>query len=177
MTSGTCDRCGKKPAEITFKDVSDGEVHEYHLCPQCAREMGAGEQPSQAGFTVSKLVAGIEDHKTRDHHATGGVLVCPSCGLGYREFKETGQLGCSQCYTSFQREVGLLIRRLHGSLRHGGRGPGEHSAEGSVQLELRALRTHLADVVAEEAYEEAARIRDRIKELKEGGIIPEQGSP
>lgn len=167
MSERQCEKCGQRSAEITLTDVSGGEVHEFHVCRSCARAMGAYPEGESSGFNVSKLVADIENSTKDDQGEENEDVVCPSCGMPYSEFKDTGKLGCSSCYSSFSNELDPLIRRLHGSLTHGGRGPGESGAQKALQLELGSLRTQLADAVAKEDYERAARIRDDIRALKE----------
>ena len=167
MSENQCEKCGERPAEITLTDVSGGEVHEIHVCRTCARAMGASIEGESSGFNVSKFIADIEDSSKEEQGEENEDVVCPVCGMLYSEFKNTGKLGCPSCYSSFAAELDPLIRRLHGSLTHGGRGPGESGTRKALQRELGSLRTQLADAVAKEDYEQAAQIRDDIKALKE----------
>src|ERR1051325_3908863 len=58
----------------------------------------------------------------------GGALVptpsdglrCPECGSTLRDFRDSGRLGCDQCYVSFDVHLRDLLRRLHGSSQHVG---------------------------------------------------------
>jgi protein arginine kinase activator len=136
------------------------------LCNACAAQLGVDASSTQGDFSVSKLVAGMAEQGLSDGDRRSEETTCPSCGLTLAEFRESGKLGCPDCYHAFIRDLSVLIRRLHGALRHTGRGPGERSAEQAIRLELAALRNQLAEAVAKEAYEEAARLRDRIRELK-----------
>jgi protein arginine kinase activator len=128
--------------------------------------MGVDEETSEAAFSVSKLAAGIGEATQDTAEKRSVETACSRCGLKYDEFKESGKLGCATCYESFEPDLTVMVRRLHGNLRHTGRGPGEKRAEHAVQIELATLRRQLADAVAKEAYEEAARLRDRIAGLK-----------
>lgn len=164
-----CEQCRKRPGEIRVTEVTRGRIQERMLCLECAREMGI-DSTAPGEFSVSKLVAGME--RAQDEPAKEPDP-CPGCGLTFGEFRQTGMLGCAQCYVAFEQELSALLRRLHGALRHTGRTPGERTAEHAIQLELSALRKRLSDAVAREDYEEAARIRDRIRELK--GATQESG--
>ena len=86
--------------------------------------------------------------------------------MSYEEFKKIGRLGCSHCYDAFASQLERLLKRIHGDDRHRGKGPieAEQSAQGVDELEQ--LREELAQAVAEEAFEEAAQLRDRIRILK-----------
>ncbi len=169
MSEGLCEMCGERPAEINITDVSDGTTTSYHLCAECARKMGVDEEGGSSLFSVSKLVAGMSKPLEGELVSPPEPIVCPFCGMNYGEFKDSGKLGCPQCYELFGEELSVLIRRLHGSFRHTGRGPGERTVEQAVQLELATLRKQLADAVSREAYEDAAHIRDRITALKRDG--------
>lgn len=170
-----CEICRERSVAVRITEVAHGKTKELRLCSECARKMGVDEETTEADFSVSKLAAGIEETTQDTSKVPPTDAVCSICGMRYEEFKETGKLGCPACYDSFEDELTVLIRRLHGNLRHTGRGPGEKRAEHAVQLELASLRKQLADAVAKEAYEEAARIRDRIAGLKGDRLIPKKG--
>lgn len=163
-----CDACGQRPAEIRVTEVAKGRVEERVLCAACATKLGV-DVATQGDFSVSKLVASMGDPAAAHGQAQADETSCELCGLSYAEFRDSGKLGCPECYHAFSKDLTALIRRLHGALRHTGRGPGERSAEQAIRLELAALRNQLAEAVAKEAYEDAARIRDRIRQLKAVG--------
>ncbi|MBN1425753.1 UvrB/UvrC motif-containing protein [Candidatus Fermentibacteria bacterium] len=171
-----CDACGNRPAEIRVTEVARGRVEERMLCRACAAKLGV-DSGSHAVFSVSKLVAGMGDQAAPNGLERVDAVSCQSCGLRYAEFRDSGKLGCPECYRAFSKDLAVLIRRLHGALRHSGRGPGERSAEQAIRLELASLRNQLAEAVAKEAYEGAARLRDRIRELKTPGTDSEEEIP
>jgi protein arginine kinase activator len=172
-----CEVCKVRPVAVRITEVAHGKTKELRLCSDCARKMGVDEEAAEADFSVSKLAAGIEEAAQNTSETAPVDVVCSVCGMRYEEFKESGKLGCSVCYESFEADLTVLIRRLHGNLRHTGRGPGEKRAEHAVQMELVTLRKQLADAVAKEAYEEAARLRDRIAGLKGDHLTPKKGDP
>ena len=51
---------------------------------------------------------------------SGPDLACPACGATLANFRETGRLGCAQCYVTFEAHLRDLLRRLHGSAVHVG---------------------------------------------------------
>ncbi len=171
--AGMCEACGERPAEIRVTDVARGRIEERMLCSVCAAQLGV-DVGGSTDFTVSKLVAGMGESEQAQGTPAPEVS-CPACGLTLTEFRGSGKLGCPDCYQAFAKDLTVLIRRLQGSLRHTGRGPGERTTQQAIQLELAALRNRLAEAVANEAYEEAARIRDRIRELKASATdLPEE---
>ncbi|MGE3108741.1 MAG: UvrB/UvrC motif-containing protein [Phycisphaerales bacterium] len=112
---------------------------------------------------------------------------CAACGLELAQFRSTGLLGCPECYHAFESVLGPLIERAHEGATHhtgkvpraldkGGRPAAGESAYADLGREERAraarraerekraaaLRAQLADAVAAEQYERAARLRDEV---------------
>ena len=95
---------------------------------------------------------------------------CSECGMTYKDFRKVGRLGCKGCYSAFSSQLERLFKRIHGAVRHEGKGPRPSSPEpgpspGSGN-EWQKLREALRKAVAEESYEKAAAIRDRIAQLE-----------
>ena len=107
----------------------------------------------------------IELAKLAGAEGDGGAR-CSTCAMSYEEFKKIGRLGCPHCYDVFASQLERLLKRIHGDDRHRGKGPlaAAQSAQGGD--ELARLREELAQAVAEEAFEEAAQLRDRIRVLE-----------
>ena len=59
------------------------------------------------------------------------------------------------------------MESVHGEVRHAGKAPRRAPRAKTAQAELAQLRQQLQSLVNEENYEEAARIRDKIKQLEE----------
>ncbi|MBX7103084.1 MAG: UvrB/UvrC motif-containing protein [Gemmataceae bacterium] len=90
-------------------------------------------------------------------------LTCPTCGLKYMEFRREGRLGCPRDYASFRVGLEPILRKVHRSTRHVGKVPRRRQPS-EIDLSLLDLRQQLRRAVQAEAYEEAARIRDQIRE-------------
>lgn len=161
----TCDQCGKKTAIVLFTQIVHNEKTVLRLCEDCAKSKGlsiaAKEKPSStAGLLVKALREAVSP---KDQH-----LVCPVCGTSYALFKQRGRLGCGMCYEVFSSQLTVLFRRIHGHDRHVGKTPAGRSSEVQLQREVLALRERLRMAVEEEAFEEAARLRDRIARIVQG---------
>ena len=101
-------------------------------------------------------------------------LVCPNCGMRYRDFQQTGKIGCSVCYDTFRAQLEPLLRRIHGSSVHSGKIPHRTGGRLETKHEIEVLRAALKDAVAKEAYEQAAEYRDQIRAL-EKKLMQEEG--
>lgn len=166
-----CQTCGEHPATVHVTDVVNKQKRELHLCEACARQKelvpdGLGG-PAGAGAVLNldalvSLVMGRPDGETDP-----AALICPDCGLKYAVFRAEGRLGCPADYEAFRPALGPLLERIHRGLRHTGKSPRHEPLRREATADLAVLRAALAAAVADERYEDAGRIRDRIRQ-KEG---------
>jgi protein arginine kinase activator len=98
---------------------------------------------------------------------------CRECGLTYEQFHQTGRLGCPDCYHYLAPRLDPLIRRIQGSSYHRGKVPRRGGGNLRVRREIESLRAQLQQLVAQEEFEKAAQIRDRIRNLE--GCLGEEG--
>lgn len=163
-----CGVCNKREAVVVFTHIVDDVKQTLLLCHQCASEKNIkvlvvpAAQAKEAPVLVKDK---IELAKLAGAEGDGEVH-CPTCAMSYEEFKKIGRLGCPHCYDAFASQLERLLKRIHGDNRHRGKGSIEaaQSAQGADELER--LREELAQAVAEEAFEEAAQLRDRIRVLE-----------
>lgn len=160
-----CDICGKNQATVHLTEIIDDQMTELHLCEACARQKSAAMEQQ---FGLNELLAGLADFEkpTEDKEAISAK--CQNCGLTYADFKKLGRLGCSQCYDAFKKYLGPLLRRIHGSTIHLGKTPQNIPVvkPAEKKTDLQDLRARLQKAIDSEAFEEAANIRDHIRELE-----------
>lgn len=159
-----CNLCGKHQASIYFKGIVNQQAIKVHLCEACARKKGMmfpfGKSIHSLGDMVTELA---ESAKIRQSVTS---LCCALCGLSYTEFKQTSQLGCSQCYATFAPLMGPLLKQIHGSTQHVGKSYKRTVRPGSAMEELASLKLELRQALKGENYEEAAKLRDQIRQLE-----------
>jgi len=117
---------------------------------------------------VFEMVEDMERLSQRD----GGVLACPKCATTYAGFKKSGKMGCARCYDAFRPHLSRALVNIHGSEVHRGkipRGMGGRHQELVIRRELAENRLMLKKALESEQYEEAARLRDIIHNLEQGG--------
>lgn len=155
----TCDVCGEREAIVNLTQIEDGEATAMHLCERCAAERGV--EPPAAGKTpLGGFLAAIGEL------SASGSETCPTCGATLQSFRESGRLGCADCWRAFEPSLRELVRRLHGSTYHVGERYAHETGEiPTAQLE-RELREKLKDAVASENFELAAELRDRLRVLE-----------
>jgi len=158
-----CDICGKNPATVHLTEIIDDQMNELHLCEECARAKSA--QMDQQ-FGLSDLLAGLAEFEKPDLEKEVSTLKCPNCNLTYADFKKIGRLGCGECYLAFKKYLGPLLKRIHGSSRHMGKTPVKILKALKPKVSLEELRLKLQKAIEAEEFEEAAKIRDQIKEFE-----------
>ncbi len=79
------------------------------------------------------------------------------------EFRAQGRLGCPHDYTVFRVGLEPLLQRIHRATRHVGKAP-RRVVPAERHAERVELRRRLQAAIEAEAYEEAARLRDLLRE-------------
>jgi protein arginine kinase activator len=162
----SCDQCREREAVIHLTQIVNEQVTTLHLCEKCAAEKGV-DSPGAAvktplGSFLAEMTKGAEQPP-----APRSTDACGRCGATFQDFRETGRLGCSDCYRTFELPLRDLLRRLHGSTHHLGERYAEREPVAAVQGARTAeLREQLRLAVEAENFELAAELRDRLRVLE-----------
>ena len=163
-----CDNCGAGDAVVHLTQIVNNEMTTHHLCERCAAEKGLETTPEPMNFPLTDFLAQMgETTPPTTSTPAGEGEGCGFCGLTFRDFKETGRLGCPHCYSTFEGSLRSLLRRIHGGTQHMGKVylPPDPSAS-EMEKRLEALRRKLQRAVDAEDFERAARIRDEIRGME-----------
>lgn len=164
-----CEECGKNPATVHVEQIINGKRTVMNLCQECAAKKGVLNVFWQPSFSINNLLSALlgSQETTLPALEPGRTEIrCPICGMSYRDFSRIGKLGCSHCYETFENRLEPLLRRIHGSDRHIGKAPVSGGGNAAIRREIEELRNELSKAVAQEAYEKAAELRDKIKALE-----------
>ena len=174
-----CENCREREAVIHLTQIVNNSVTTMHLCEPCAAEKGVETGQSVAKFPLGDFLATLGKGGAAEPAEAGLDVPCPTCGSTMRDFRQTGRLGCANCYGAFEGQLRDLLRRLHGSTRHEGKGQiTGHGARGKGQAapvealvggpdrELSELREALRRAIEAENFELAAELRDKIRVLE-----------
>jgi protein arginine kinase activator len=156
-----CERCGRE-ATVHLSERVDEARHEAHLCGKCARRAGI-EAPEAPGTPLLESL--VDQLITRHVGELVGELSrtsCSLCGVTFMEFRVDGQLGCPHDYEAFAKGLPPLLWKAHGATRHVGKVP-RHAGLRPVGTGLKT-RSELRKAIALEDYEQAARLRDRLRQ-------------
>ena len=154
-----CERCHSREATVHSIIVNGDARREEHLCEECAAKLSHFQFAPELNF--HKIFPQFFTPQDAEAPETGKT--CPHCSQTAAAFRKTGKPGCPECYKVFGDEIKPLLSRIHGSQTHRGKAP-----ENLVSKDkLADLRSRLQILVAEENYEEAARVRDEIRSLEQ----------
>ncbi len=167
----TCERCGEEPASVHLLRVVDGQVAHTHLCPSCAEGV-ADETEGMAlvlavpsvlrqmgkGGAVDDVVIAPSEQDKREHF-------CEVCGTTLTDLKESGLVGCADCYRAFGEYLENLLAAGTEPAEHLGKIPRRGPETDTLRHEILRLRRMLRELVECERFEEAAGVRDRLTEL------------
>lgn len=157
-----CQKCTKAATLHITEILGEEQFEELHLCEDCAHKYLY--EPQKA---VSKPASAPPQTEEAEEIGAPGHE-CPVCGIKFIEFRNTGRLGCPNDYQEFRSDLLPLLENIHGDpARHQGKVPRRHPQNKQMQTELMQLREQLRQAVNREAYEDAARLRDRIRQLEE----------
>lgn len=163
-----CEKCKKNLATVFVTKVINNQKTEHVLCIDCAKSENAFPVDMEGGVSVDSLLKGFFNlAKANEPENLNKVnVVCPVCGMDMNKLAEKGRFGCDECYKVFGDTALNIIKRIHGHKRHIGKLPERYSGTIGVKRKLVDLRTKLEGHVIKEEYEEAAKLRDEIRQLE-----------
>ena len=156
-----CSICQINEATIHILRIEKDYIVKIHICEEC---LSKGYM-DRAEFIQSDIVGDIffvGDTKN---------IICPHCNTTYKEFESTELLGCPHCAITFEEKLKDIVESKQGKdLQHIGKTPikaKQHFEKRDiVEMKIFNLEKRLKSAITNEEYEKAAKIRDRIKELK-----------
>jgi len=159
-----CERCGKNEANVQVQAFSvDGQSRTFNLCTECVAKQRAefGREGADFAKLMGSLLGKLAQRAKADEDKFEAV--CPACGESYSDFRSTGLMGCEKCYTAFAEKVEEILIKRNDSARYAH--DGADAAE-SRRVSIRRLRGRMKTAIESEDYEQAARLRDEIRELE-----------
>lgn len=158
-----CDVCSKE-ATVHLTQIINGKVHKVDLCEDCAQNLGVTDPNgfSVADLLSKDLIKGFGGD-TPEPEPRGS---CPTCGCTPQQFKQSGRLGCPDCYDAFSGMVGPLLKNMHSGVEHVGKVPHHTLKRQEHRDSIEKLEAELQAAVEREDYEEAAHLRDSIADIK-----------
>ncbi len=164
-----CEKCGKKEATTHVTKIVNGYKEEHHLCSDCAAGLKEyKEMKSGMNFGIGDFLTGMISGGKQAANAERTADRCPTCNMGYDEFLKSGKLGCGDCYTTFKARLQRPVKQIHGTVEHIGKAPKRGGGGVMLGRRISALEAELSAAVLRQDFEMAAKLRDEIRDLKDG---------
>jgi protein arginine kinase activator len=178
MTEIKCLKCQKRAASVKLVRIVGGKAHNIYLCGECAAEVS----PYQKGAlslqqAIEKMLAELVQKQSEEQESAEQMPgpVCPTCGTTFAAYRKRFLLGCPHCYMAFESMLDPQLKQLHGATRHVGRAPSVAARpQGNLETSLAVLKKELDAAVSNEDFEQAVKLRDRIRQLESGAdhVVP-----
>ncbi len=151
-----CEKCKLNKAVGFETIVEEDELKKVNLCTNCLNE-----QKKKAGnINITDFFDAKKSKKEE-------IIYCGFCNTSSKDFFETSYLGCEQCYDTFSDILDSVLINLHNSKRHTGKYVELSSIDKNVNKELVKLARKLDELVEQDNYLEAGKVKKQINELKE----------
>ncbi|MEO4055297.1 UvrB/UvrC motif-containing protein [Solibacillus sp. CAU 1738] len=165
-----CEHCKQRHASVTVTKVQNGQTIANHYCEVCASkyhpfQTDIQEEPVALHQLISNWfgVPMWKAAQTGEKKTTQST--CPTCGFTYRHFLKQGKFGCADCYNTFRDQLPPVLSRLQAGTTHKGKSAAVSTEQ--LQAQIETIRQQMQHVIAEERFEEAAKMRDDIKALQQ----------
>lgn len=156
-----CDVCEENTATVFLTQIVKGDMQKINLCAECAKEKGVTDP---TGFALADMLLGFGHGERVESQPQ--EKSCPACGMTRTTFRKTGRLGCAACYSIFGDGMDGLLKAMHKGTRHTGKMPSDAGLRKADEDHLAKLRFDLDSAVAEEHFEEAAKLKIEINHLE-----------
>ena len=157
-----CDRCGK-PSVYHSTLIVNGVSQSRNLCRDCAIKEGVfNTETSLFDDMFSAFADFLPFEKVED-------VTCPVCKTSLVEFKNSGKLGCPNCYEAFREEIADIVKRIAPFSTHKletSSAPKTKTAKSSKEEQIATLKAELQLAVKEERYEDASKLKKKIQSLE-----------
>jgi len=156
-----CCICKEKPATVHLTDIKGDKMQKVDLCEECAKNKGVNDST----FALADMLLGLGASQEIEQGSGGVEIKCPQCGFTQADFKKSGRLGCAECYKTFADGLEGLLKSMHKGTRHVGKVPEKLRHTRDLSDRMKTLQQKLAKAIEEENFEQAAALRDEIKQM------------
>ncbi len=158
-----CSSCGKKEGVVQVRQIIGEDKVEIWLCSECAHEHGIERDRKHMIHDNNDLLSGLLAPALRDDAEE--ERICAHCGCNGKELKKTGSVGCSECYSIFDKEITSMLNGISMQDQHRGKYPARLKSYKTFFIDRENIKKYLKNAIAREDYERAAVLRDRLKRM------------
>lgn len=149
-----CDFCDQAEAVSTHELKGNRGNFVVCLCAACAISSGIITDTEAQHMDGTSPGTGKQSSK-----------VCRACGMTIYSLRTQRLAGCARCWTTFGDELRSMVRGIHQDTQYRGKRIPCQEKEESLSYRRERLQQLLAAAISSERFEEAARLRDQLREL------------
>lgn len=169
-----CEHCNEREATTHIKKNINGNKTEMHLCSECAEKLGVMNEFSTENFFADTFFGNLLGAGIPAMNVLSGIDRCEYCGSTFNDIIKNGTVGCSHCYSRFEDKLEPSIVKIHGKTRHVGKNvtyttDDTDKTEAKAKSSVEILKEDLKQAIKEQRFEDAAVLRDKIKEATQEG--------
>ncbi len=178
-----CTHCNEREATTHIRKNINGTKTEMHLCSECAAELGVMDEFRTENFFNDSFFGSLLGAGIPAMNLLSGIERCETCGSTFNDIVKSGKVGCANCYSKFADKLEPSIVKLHGKANHIGKNVSYTEVEDEAEPEvntsadsaehsensLHSLKRELKQAIKEQRFEDAAVLRDKIKEISQEG--------
>ena len=174
-----CQHCNEREATTHIRKNINGEKTEMHLCSECAAELGVMDEFRTENFFNDSFFGSLLGAGIPAMNLLSGIERCETCGSTFNDIVKSGKVGCANCYSKFSDKLEPSIVKLHGKANHIGKNitytevadepEANTTADAPEADNLHSLKKELKQAIKEQRFEDAAVLRDKIKEISQEG--------
>lgn len=166
MEEKLCQVCQKNMAVMVVTEIDEkGNKIVVAICEECAKKRGILEMGKTLNIDeILKVMLKAKEKEDKE-------LKCSRCLLSFYEFKKYGKFGCPDCFKSFEERLIPIVKRIQTTIQekeeeifHKGKKITIGTKKSLLLTEIKKLKIELEKAIKEENYEQAAKIRDILKE-------------
>lgn len=138
--------------------------------PPASKQTASSPPPAKAKAAMGAIVPAQASVFTAIEPVSTPQITCPTCGMTWGQFKQSGILGCPNDYELFSINLlPLLHRAQEGAQQHVGKFPARQvTQESDRQITTHRLRRDLQKALEVEDYKQAAQLRDKLRSIEAG---------
>jgi len=148
-----CDKCKKNEACYHSTIIINGHSESTNLCSECAKEEKV----------LDNNVNFFKDFFNEFNDVFNAELdnfFCPSCSIGFNQFRRKGFLGCPDCFDVFRQDLENVV-----NLKQKDEITFNTPTKSKEEKHLADLQEKLDKAIKDERYEDAGDYNKQIKEI------------
>jgi len=171
-----CDFCKNNIATVHLIRVQNDNVEKVNICLECAKDFSFFSEDdfykdlNKILYRIFQSDGGrVDDYKSKKTLKNLKIKKnrsCSFCSMDLKKIKKLGRMGCPHCYNEFKSVLLPIIKTIHEDMEYRGKIPENTSRQVKLEKSISDLKNRIKNEIFVENFEEAARIRDKIKQLE-----------